>query len=46
MPANYIQLTSDTMESLPNQKQAEIYDFASFLKIASKSNIRQKTKKG
>lgn len=46
MPANYIQLTSDTMEMLPNQKQAEVYDFATFLKIGSKSNIRQKNKKG
>jgi hypothetical protein len=46
MPANYIQMTSATMEALPDIKQAEVYDFATFLKIASKDDFQKKTKTG
>lgn len=46
MSANYIRLTADTMETLPPQKQAEVYDFATFLRTSSKSAARKKSKKG
>ena len=45
MSTNYIKLTIDTMESLPAEKQVEVYDFAKYLKKRTKSTVRKITKK-
>jgi hypothetical protein len=34
------------MEALPDRKQAEVYHFATFLKITSKGNFHKKNKEG
>jgi hypothetical protein len=36
MPTNYVKMTAATMATLPAQKQAEVYDFAKFLRINAK----------
>ncbi|OGJ90672.1 MAG: hypothetical protein A2350_00585 [Candidatus Raymondbacteria bacterium RifOxyB12_full_50_8] len=33
---NYPKMTADTMEMLPFEKQAEVYDFVTFLKTKSR----------
>ena len=45
MSANYVRLTANTMEVLPEEKQAEVYDFAKFLKTTSKNNTKRTVKK-
>jgi hypothetical protein len=35
MAVNYVKMTADTMAKLPEQKQAEVYDFANFLRLNS-----------
>ena len=47
MPANYVKLTADTMGVLPREKQAEVYDFAKYLRASSKAvsaNSRRRKK--
>jgi len=45
MRANYIKLTVDTMETLPADKQVEVYDFAKFLKKKTKAATKRNQKK-
>lgn len=45
MSANYVRLTANTMEVLPEEKQAEVYNFAKFLKTKSKNNTKRSIKK-
>ena len=40
MAPNYAQLTLATMEKLPINKKAEIYDFACFLKRGTAARLR------
>ncbi|MFH0918899.1 MAG: hypothetical protein V1913_00940 [Fibrobacterota bacterium] len=44
MAANYLKMTSDTMEALPVEKQAEVYDFAAYLKTKSKTRTMRSRK--
>jgi hypothetical protein len=44
MRANYIKLTANTMETLPAEKQAEIYDFAKFVKEKTKNSTKKSTR--
>lgn len=45
MPYNYPKLTTATMEKLPVEKQAEIYDFAAFLEKKERIRHPQRSKK-
>jgi len=36
MPEDFVKLTSETLATLPRKKQEEVYDFARFLKTASR----------
>ncbi len=45
MAYNYSQLTADTMEKLPADKQAEVYDFATFLEAKTQKHLPHRTKK-
>ena len=46
MKSNYAQLTAESMEELPDAKQAEVYDFVRFLRNSLPiSRINEKKKK-
>ena len=42
MAANYVKMTAATMATLPEQKQAEVYDFAKFLHVNTKDVVAKK----
>ena len=44
MHANYIKLTAHMMETLPTEKQVEVYDFVKFLKNKTKTQIKTNKK--
>lgn len=37
MSANYVRLTASAMETMPPQRQAEVYDFAKYVKERGKN---------
>jgi hypothetical protein len=45
MAVNYVKMTATTMAKLPEQKQAEVYDFAKFLRISTKDVVAKKSLK-
>jgi hypothetical protein len=45
MSIDYLKMTANTLATLPPAKQAEVYDFATYLKVRTSSITRKHVKK-